>query len=102
MQQMLIDVEGKAFPEIMKDYVLNPLNMSNSTYDQPLTGDQLKHAASGYLPDDTMTKGERHTYPEMAAAGLWTTAEDLAKFAINVQETAAGKSTSVLVEANGR
>jgi len=96
MQQMLIDVEGKPFPLIMKEIVLDPLAMTNSTYDQPLTGELLKRAASGYLPNDTMTKGERHTYPEMAAAGLWTTAEDLAKFAIDVQQSIQGKSNSVL------
>jgi tetratricopeptide (TPR) repeat protein len=52
----------------------------------------LKLAATGYLPDGSMVKGKRHTYPEMAAAGLWTTAEDLAKFVINIQQTLKGES----------
>ncbi len=96
MQQMLVDVEGKPFPEILKEKVLVPLHMNNSTYDQPLQATQLKMAATGYLPDGTMTKGKRHTYPEMAAAGLWTTAEDLATFAINIQKTMQGDSGKVL------
>lgn len=96
MQQALIDTEGKPFPEILKETVLEPLGMTNSTYEQPLTGAALKKAATGYLPDGTMTKGERHTYPEMAAAGLWTTAEDLARFAIDVQRTFKGESNVVL------
>ncbi len=95
-QQMMIDVEGKPFPELMHSLVLQPLGMKNSTYDQPLSGEQLKMAATGYLPDGSMTKGKRHTYPEMAAAGLWTTAEDLAKFAINIQHTLRGQSSTVL------
>ena len=92
IQQMMIDVEGKAFPDIMNELVLQPLEMNNSTYNQPLTGEQLTMAATGYLPDGTMVKGKRHTYPEMAPAGLWTTATDLAKFAINIQETLKGQS----------
>jgi len=87
VQQMMIDVEGKPFPEIMKDLVLQPLGMQNSNFNQPLTKTQLSMAATGYLPDGRMTKGKRHTYPEMAPAGLWTTPEDLAKFAINIQKT---------------
>jgi CubicO group peptidase (beta-lactamase class C family) len=96
MQQMLIDVEGRTFPEILNEWVLSPLTMTSSTYEQPLTGDWLRLAAAGYLPDGSPTKGKRHTYPEMAAAGLWTTAEDLARFAIEVQETFNGAGRGVL------
>jgi CubicO group peptidase (beta-lactamase class C family) len=93
IQQLMIDVEGKPFPEIMKEQVLQPLNMQNSSFNQPLTKSQLDLAATGYLPDGSMTKGRRHTYPEMAPAGLWTTSEDLAKFAINIQKTLKGDSS---------
>jgi CubicO group peptidase (beta-lactamase class C family) len=41
-------------------------------------------------------EGRWHVYPEMAAAGLWTTSGDLARFAIGVQRSAAGTSTSVI------
>lgn len=87
MQQMMVDVENKTFPLLMDELVLKPLEMRNSTYNQPLTNEQLPLAATGYLPDGSMTKGKRHTYPEMAAAGLWTTSEDLAKFTVNIQRT---------------
>ncbi len=93
VQQLMIDVEGKSFPEIMKEQVLNPLNMQNSSFNQPLIKPELDLAATGYLPDGSMTKGKRHTYPEMAPAGLWTTSEDLAKFAINIQKTLKGSSS---------
>jgi len=96
MQQMLIDVEGKPFPALVNELVLTRLDMKHSTYDQPLQEVQLKLAATGYLPDGSMTKGKRHTYPEMAAAGLWTTAEDLALFAIDIQKTGKGESNKVL------
>lgn len=96
MQQMLIDVHGKTFPAVTKELVLGPLQMDNSTYDQPLDEVTVKLAATGYVPGGAQTKGKRHTYPEMAAAGLWTTAEDLAKFAIDIQSTLAGEGSKVL------
>ena len=96
VQQLMIDIEGRSFPEIMDSLVLHPLNMTKSTYQQPLPPQKLKYAATGYLPDGTMTKGKRHTYPEMAPAGLWTTSEDIAKFALNIQKTLSGEETKLL------
>lgn len=96
VQQMLIDIEGKSYPEIMEELVLKPVGMKNSTYNQPLPANRLKFAATGYLPDGSETKGKRHTYPEMAPAGLWTTAEDLARFAIELQQAVKGQSKTGL------
>ncbi len=99
VQQLLIDVEGKSYPEIMEEQVLKPLGMNHSSFKQPLDEAQLSMAATGYLPNGTMTMGKRHTYPEMAAAGLWTTAADLATFALNIQKTLEGKSERGLSKA---
>jgi len=86
VQQIMMDIEGKKFPEIMNELVLQPLEMNNSTFNQPFTAEQLKRAATGYLRDGSMVEGKWHTYPELASNGLWTTAEDLAKFIINIQQ----------------
>lgn len=96
MQQMMIDVTGQSFPDLMKEHVLGAIGMTKSTFDQPLKGEQLKRAATGYVPNGSMVKGKRHTYPEMAAAGLWTNASELAKFIIDLQQTIRGKSERVL------
>ncbi|WP_158237275.1 serine hydrolase domain-containing protein [Aquimarina sp. MAR_2010_214] len=87
IQQMMIDVEGKKFPELMNELVMQPLEMNNSTFNQPLTTKHLAMAATGYLKDGSMVKGKRHTYPGMASNGLWSNAEGLAKFVINIQQT---------------
>lgn len=91
-QQMMIDVSDQAFPELMQKQLLGPAGMKRSTFNQPLTPAQLKFAAAGVLPDGRDVPGKRHVYPEMAAAGLWTTAEDLALFAIAMQDSLRGKS----------
>lgn len=96
LQQLMMDITGKPFPDLMDELVLQPIGMQSSTYTQPLPDSKLGLAATGYLPDGSMTEGKRHTYPELAAAGLWTTAEDLARFAMNVQQTYAGRSSEVL------
>ena len=96
IQQMMIDIEGKEFPEIMNELVLQPLEMNNSTFNQTLTAEQLTMAAIGYMADGSMVKGKRHTYPAMAPKGLWTNAEDLAKFIINLQQTLKGNSNKGL------
>ena len=40
--------------------------------------------------------GGAHTYPEMAAAGLWTTPSDLARYCLEVQRSLMGKANHVL------
>jgi tetratricopeptide (TPR) repeat protein len=91
-----MDVEKKSFPDIAKQTVLDPLNMSNSTYEQPLPDNIRRTAASGHKPGGNLVSGKIHIYPEMAAAGLWTTPTDLARFAIEVQLSLAGRSNKVL------
>jgi hypothetical protein len=70
--------------------------MNESTFEQPLPIDKAKLAATGHLANRSVVKGKWHIYPEMAAAGLWTTASDLVRFAVGMQEAAAGKSGKIL------
>jgi CubicO group peptidase (beta-lactamase class C family) len=85
-QLAMTDVTGQPFPALMQRLVLGPLAMKESTYDQPLPAARLAEAAVGYRIDGKAVDGKRHVYPEMAAAGLWTTPSDLARFAIGLQK----------------
>ncbi|OOG18997.1 hypothetical protein BWD42_03310 [Sphingobacterium sp. CZ-UAM] len=96
MQQMLIDIERKDYTSIMNEKVLLPLGMKNSTFAQPLPAAQAALAATAYSADGKPVEGRYHVYPEQAAAGLWSTAEDYAKFVIDIQHTLAGKSSTVI------
>ena len=70
--------------------------MTNSTFEQPLPADHQKFASRGHSWSGKGMDVRWHVYPEQAAAGLWTTPTDLAKFMIEVQKTLAGRSTAVL------
>lgn len=99
MQLLMTDVTGKPFPALMRELVLGQIGMKNSTYEQPLPAEYALRAASGHRSNGELIKGKWHTYPEMAAAGLWTTPSDLAKFAVELQQAKAGKSSKVLSQA---
>lgn len=99
MQKMLIDISGKEFPEIMDQYVLSKIGMKSSTYQQPLPSEYQENAASAHRGNGEMIEGKWHTYPEMAAAGLWTTPSDLLAYALEVQKSYAGESNLVLSQA---
>ena len=96
MQKMLTDVTGKNFPELMEESVLSKIGMEQSTYEQPLPEAYRENAAFGHRGDGRMVEGNWHTYPEMAAAGLWTTPSDLLKYAMEVQQSYVGESNQIL------
>ncbi|MEM1145661.1 MAG: serine hydrolase domain-containing protein, partial [Pseudomonadota bacterium] len=95
-QLVLTDVRKKAFAQIMRDDVLGPLGMNNSTYEQPLPADWAAKAARAHSGDGESMGPKWHVYPELAAAGMWTTPSDLARFAIEVQRSVRGESNRVL------
>jgi CubicO group peptidase (beta-lactamase class C family) len=95
-QLAMTDTLGRPFPDLMRALVLDPAGMSHSTYEQPLPVSRLPEAAAGYRRDGAPVAGKRHVYPEMAAAGLWTTAGDLARFAVAIQRSLRGDEASLL------
>lgn len=97
VQQVLIDQLEKPFEEIMKELVLEPLGMTNSFYSNcALDEEKYTNFTAGHKSDGSQVLGKRHLYPEMAAAGLWTTAEDLGKFSIEVQKSLKGESNKII------
>jgi CubicO group peptidase (beta-lactamase class C family) len=96
MQQLLIDVAHQPFAALLHDTVLAPIGMTHSTYEQPLPEALSAASATPYKHNGTPVEGGFHTYPEMAAAGLWTTPTDLARFAIEIQRSLRGDANHVL------
>jgi CubicO group peptidase (beta-lactamase class C family) len=95
MQQLVADVSKKPFAEVAKQLVLDPAGMKHSTYEQPLPARLAAQAATAHRAGQPI-KGRFHTYPEMAAAGLWTTASDLALLAVELQKALAGASNKIV------
>lgn len=99
MQQALSDARRRPFADIMRDDVLRPIGMARSSFEQPLSPERDRNAARAHSREGKSRAAKWHVYPELAAAGLWTTPADLARFAIEVQKSAAGKSNRVLSRA---
>jgi CubicO group peptidase (beta-lactamase class C family) len=91
-QLLMGEAAGQPFAPLMQQRVLGPLGMADSSFAQPLPAAQLARAAAGVRPDGSAVAGRHHRYPELAAAGLWSTSQDLARFAIGVQQALAGRS----------
>lgn len=96
IQQLLCDATGEAFPKLMREIVLAPEEMTDSTFEQPLPESLAARAASGHRKNRSPVTGNWHVHPEMAAAGLWTTPHDLAIAAVDVAKCYQGSGGKLL------
>lgn len=96
LQLALTDVLGKPYGEILQETVLGPVGMTQSTFEQPLSPERDRNAARAHDGEGRAMGDKWHVYPELAAAGLWTTPTDLARFAIEVQKSLRGEANHVL------
>ncbi|BAO76433.1 serine hydrolase domain-containing protein [Winogradskyella sp. PG-2] len=96
MEKVVEDVSGLTLDEYMSKNILLPIGMKNSTYLQPITKEWQNNISSAYDGNGKLIKGLWNNYPEQAAAGLWTTASDLAMYCIEIQNIVQGKEDGVL------
>lgn len=95
LQQMIIDVTDADFTDVMKDYVLDPIGMQHSTFNQAAADDNHREFASAHVAGN-LVPGGYHQYPEKAAAGLWTTPSDLARWIQTIQQTANNEDETLI------
>lgn len=92
IQQIVEDVTGKPFTTLIQDTVLEPLGMSNSTFDP----------SSSNQPVCRPHDGEGIAYPlslhpsALSQGGLLSTPEDLARLAMDLMGGSKGRSSRLL------
>ena len=94
-QLVVEDVTRQPYEKYMQQEVLNPLKMYASSYNQPPVA-PAHLLTTAYNADGSEVEGKYHIYPEQAAAGLWTSPTELAKYIIELQLSYIGKSEKVL------
>lgn len=96
VQLLIEDVSGMTFELYMQEHVFKPLGMQSSTFD--ITQNIMNRSATPYDENGKVT-GMVY-FNEKAAAGLQTTAVDLAHFNMAVLRNASGeyKGASILTE----
>lgn len=94
-QILVAQASGKPFADTLDGTVLAPLGMTHSTFAQPLELAARKNAAEAYTKGKPVPGGA-NTYPELAAAGLWSTPSDLGRFAVDVQNAQRGLQSLIV------
>ncbi|HEX9329870.1 MAG TPA: serine hydrolase domain-containing protein, partial [Reyranella sp.] len=83
LQRLAMDVSAKSFDALAGELVLAPTEMGRSGFSQPMPVSE-GDAASAHDIDGNPLSGRWHVYPELAAAGLWSTPSDLARLALAI------------------
>ena len=102
MQLALAELVGQPFAALMQATVLGPLQMASSSFEQPPPPDVVAQLSRAHDSQGRAMNAAWHVYPEQAAAGLWTTATDLARFIIEVQTAVRGPAGNVLSQASAK
>jgi CubicO group peptidase (beta-lactamase class C family) len=99
LQQLIVDVSGKSYPEYVKEKIFEPLDLQYATLFQPLSEELIKYTAAGHMNNGLPYSGKRYYIQPAAAGGLWTNSSDYAKFVIELQKSYAGRSNKIISSA---
>ena len=94
LQQAIEDLSDQAFEDLMFQEVFIPCEMRSSFINVDLTSEQQSTISHGHNKRGKPIKSNYHIYPQSAAAGLWTTPTDLAKFLIQLMKSDSGDRSS--------
>lgn len=91
------DVSGEPFEDLTRRLVLDPVGMASSSFQTPVAGDESEglNVAPGHREDGAAIEAGWLVYPEIAAAGLWTTAADYLEFSMALLAAHEGRDDGV-------
>ena len=84
-QLIVSDISGRDFPETASEHLFKPLEMTRSSFANPLP-ETTKNVAKAHNREGTPVALPRgyEAMPEMAASGLWTSANDLGQLVATI------------------
>ena len=101
LQQVLVDVTAKPFHDLVRQLVLAPLKMRRSRFTPD--GESLRNYAAGHTAGQVLDQGGQfRIMPESAAAGLWSTAPEMARFGVEMQRSLRNRSHKVLSQTSAQ
>ena len=96
MQLLVEEATSQSFAGYTDANILKPMDMSLSTYEHALPPTLAKLASGAFDQQGEMYEVVYNDYPEKAAAGLWTTPTDIAKYVIHMQSIVQGDKNGIL------
>jgi len=102
IQQLIEDVMGRPFDHLLEEFILLPLQMTNSQILQSMRVERLDRLASGHQRNGEVVPRTYTIYPYPAAAGLWSTSEDLARLINELLDSIRGQGQLGITQASAR
>jgi CubicO group peptidase (beta-lactamase class C family) len=101
VQALIQDASRQPYAELVKELVLQPVEMNDSFFGQRprAPGQQM---ATGHLSSGAELPDGWRAMPEMAAGGLWSTPTDLARLLIAISQSYKGADDALLSKAMAR
>lgn len=94
LQLLIEDITGEDYATVIQREVLEPLSMTHSTMQE--LDPTAAHIAWGHDGNARQIEGAYRIHPELAAAGLWTTPNDLCRACDSILRSLVGQPGAFL------
>lgn len=98
LQMLIEEITGSPFASAMEELMLKPAGMHQSQFSIHLPEEMQANTAIGYFSMNKAVEGGYRRHPEQAAAGIWTTPSDLARFMLAVGNSYRGTDPHTILK----